>query len=166
MRDLYLRVLMFHGPLVYLVGNYAGHTPFTEADINLFLRHYASGDGEAMKEEFLRGARLSIYAKMAPDRSDEWADRRVFEPLAWIAFLYRKIIEVAKQARSPVPIVAGVVERGELREFSERVLLDRVFRGLREKGNHDHFNKVFGRTDLELATCIPNEAPPQTDEPC
>ena len=37
-----LRVLMFHGPLVYLMGGYAGHTPFTEKDRDLFLRHYAS----------------------------------------------------------------------------------------------------------------------------
>ena len=142
-----LRVLMFHGPLVYLVGNYAGHTPFTEGDIDLFLQHYTPGDGKDLKEEFLREARLSIYPQMIPDRSDDWAARRVFEPLAWIAFLYRKLVQEAKK-RSPVPIIAGVVERGELREFSERVLLDRVFRGLRAKGNQDHFNRVFGRTDL------------------
>lgn len=147
MRNSQLRILMFHGPLVYLVGNYAGHTPFTEADIDLFLRHYTGGDGKELKEEFLNEARLTIYPKMVPDRSDEWAGRRVFEPLAWIAFLYRKIIQLAK-GRTPIPVVAGVVERGGLREFSERVLLDRVFRGLREKNNQNHFNKIFGRTDL------------------
>jgi hypothetical protein len=37
-----LRVLMFHGPLVYLMGGYAGHTPFTEQDVDLFLHQYAS----------------------------------------------------------------------------------------------------------------------------
>src|SRR3990172_1316324 len=37
-----LNVLMFHGPLVYLVGSYAGHTPFTENDIDIFLHQYAS----------------------------------------------------------------------------------------------------------------------------
>lgn len=147
MRTPALRVLMFHGPLVYLVGNYAGHTPFTEDDIDLFLQHYTPGDGKDLKEEFLREARLSIYPQMIPDRSDDWANRRVFEPLAWIAFLYRKIVQEAKK-RSPVTVIAGVVERGELREFSERVLLDRVFRGLRAKGNQDHFNRLFGRTDL------------------
>jgi hypothetical protein len=147
MRTPALRVLMFHGPLVYLVGNYAGHTPFTEGDIDLFLQHYTPGDGKNLKEEFLREARLSIYPQMIPDRSDDWANRRVFEPLAWIAFLYRKLVQEAKR-RSPVPVIAGVVERGELREFSERVLLERVFRGLRAKGNQDHFNRVFGRTDL------------------
>ena len=36
-----LRLLMFHGPLVYLMSAYAGHTPFTEKDINLFLSQYA-----------------------------------------------------------------------------------------------------------------------------
>ena len=140
---------MFHGPLVYLVGNYAGHTPFTEADIDLFLNHYspADGSGARLKEEFLREARLAIYPQMVPDRADDWADRRVFEPLAWISFLYRKLIEEAHKRIRP-PIIAGVVERGELREFSERVLLERIFRGLRAKGNQEHFNKVFGRTDL------------------
>ena len=75
-----LGVLMFHGPLVYLVGNYAGHTPFTEADINLFLSQYspADGSGARLKDEFLREARLTIYPQMVPDRSDDWADRRVF----------------------------------------------------------------------------------------
>ena len=43
-------------------------------------------------------------------------------------------------------IIAGVVERGELREFTERVLLERIFLGLRAKGNQGHFNKLFGRT--------------------
>jgi hypothetical protein len=147
MRTPGIRVLMFHGPLVYLVGSYAGHTPFTEGDVDLFLQHYASGDGKDLKEEFLREARLSIYPQMIPDRSDDWANRRVFEPLAWIAFLCRKLVQEAR-GWSPVPVIAGVVERGEMREFSERVLLDRVFRGLRAKGNQDHFNRVFGRTDL------------------
>jgi hypothetical protein len=147
MRTPELRVLMFHGPLVYLVGTYAGHTPFTEADIDLFLRHYTPRNGQELKEEFLQEARLSIYPHMIPDRADEWANRRVFEPLAWIAFLYRKLVQEAKK-RSPVPVIAGVVERGELREFSERVLLERVFRGLRAKGNAEHFNCIFERTDL------------------
>ena len=50
-----LRVLMFHGPLVYLVGSYAGHTPFTEPDIDLFLHHYAPDPalGRQLKEDFL-----------------------------------------------------------------------------------------------------------------
>jgi hypothetical protein len=143
-----LGVLLFHGPLVYLVGNYAGHTPFTEADIDLFLHHYGSTPEESqqLKEDFLREACVDLYPRMT-DRSDEWVRLRVFEPLAWIAFLYRRMIRVA-QARNPIPIIAGVVERGQLREFSERVLLERVFRGLRSKGNADYFNHLFGRTDL------------------
>jgi hypothetical protein len=125
-----LRVLMFHGPLVYLMGGYAGHTPFTERDVDLFLNQYTpdADQSRQLKEDFLREARLDIYPQMTP-RSDEWADRRLFEPLAWIAYLYRRLIRVARQ-RKPVPIIAGIVERGELREFCEKILLERVFRGL------------------------------------
>lgn len=143
-----LRVLMFHGPLVYLVGSYAGHTPFTEADIDRFLHQYAaSADAaERLKADFLEEAKLDIYPAMTP-RSDEWVKRRLFEPLAWIAFLYRRLVQEAS-SRTPAPIITGVVERGTLREFSEKVLLDRVFRGLRQKGNSDYFNQMYGRTDL------------------
>lgn len=144
-----LRVLMFHGPLVYLVGGYAGHTPFTERDIDLFLHSYAS-DGEqssTLKEVFLEEASLDIYPHLTPERSDELVRRHLFDPVAWMAFLYRQLVEEARR-RNPVPIIAGVVERGRLREFSERTLLERVFRGLRKKGHADHFNKLYGRTDL------------------
>src|SRR5262249_24132529 len=88
-----------------------------------------------------------------PDRSDDWAGRRVFEPLAWMSFLYRKLLDEAKGRLRP-PVIAGVVERGELREFSERVLLDRVFQGLREKKNQNHFNTLFGRTDLNAPRSV------------
>ena len=143
-----LRVLMFHGPLMYLVGSYAGHTPFTERDIDLFLQQYAHDPaaGSQLKEEFLHQAQLDIYPRMT-DRSDEWSRRRVFEPLAFMAFLYQRLIRLA-QARRPPPLIAGVVERGSLREFSESVLLERVFRGLRAKQNSDYFNHMYGRTDL------------------
>ncbi len=143
-----LRVLMFHGPLVYLVGNYAGHTPFTEKDIDLFLRQYAPGSdlGQQLKEDFLKEARLDIYPKITR-RPTEWISRRVFEPLSWMAFLYRRLIAVAR-TRRPVPIIAGVVERGSLREFSESVLLARVFRGLRNNGKENYFNELYGRSDL------------------
>jgi hypothetical protein len=90
---------------------------------------------------------VDIYPKMT-DRADEWVQRRLFEPLAWIAFLYRQLIEEARK-RNPVPLIAGVVERGQLREFSERVLLERVFHGLRAKGRLDYFNQMYGRTDLK-----------------
>lgn len=143
-----LRVLMFHGPLVYLMGQYAGHTPFTENDINVFLTHYSQTreSAEKIKEDFLNEARLDIYPEMT-SRSREWSDKRVFEPLAWISFLYRRLIIEAKK-RSPIPIICGAVERGELRQFSEDILLKRVFRGLYAKGNQDYFNRMYGRDDL------------------
>jgi hypothetical protein len=143
-----MRVLMFHGPLVYLVGNYAGHTPFTESDIDLFLHQYAHepGQGNLLKVQFLREAELDVYPRMT-GRSDEWVRRRLFEPLSWMAFLFRRLIEEAK-ARKPPVLIAGVVERGSSREFSETILLDRVFRGLRQKGKVDYFNGMYGRTDL------------------
>jgi hypothetical protein len=78
---------------------------------------------------------------------DGWAEDRLFEPLAWMAFLYRRLIQLAKARPNP-PIIAGVVERGALREFGEKVLLERVFRTLRAKGNSQYFNELFGRTDL------------------
>lgn len=144
-----LGVLMFHGPLVYLVGSYAGHTPFTEHDIDLFLSNYAADPDHArsLKEQFLEEAKIYIYPRMAPDRADEMARRRVFEPLAWMAFLYRRLISVASE-RSPHPIIAGVVERGELREFSERIVLQREFERLRTQGNANYFNTIYGRSDL------------------
>lgn len=143
-----LRVLMFHGPLVYLMSGYAGHTPFTEDDIDLFLQQYVpqSEVGCQLKEDFLQKAQLDIYPQMT-DHSDEWVKRRLFEPLAWIAYLYRRLIEIARQ-RKPAPIIAGVVERGTLRQFSEQVLLERVFRGLRKNGKTDYFNQMYGRSDL------------------
>jgi len=144
-----LRVLMFHGPLVYLMGVYAGHTPFTEHDIDLFLRHYASDTnlGSQLKEEFLREAYEEIYPRMT-GLYDEWVRRRLFEPLAWMAFLYRRLIERARR-RNPVPIIAGVVERSELREFSERVLLERIFHGLRKNKKIGYFNDIYRRADLK-----------------
>ncbi len=144
-----LRVLMFHGPLIYLAGAYAGHTPFTENDIDLFLGHYATNpaEGRKIKEEFLHEARLDIYPRLSPERADDWISRRVFEPLAWMAFLYRRLIKIAS-SREPRPLIAGVVERGRLSDFSKQVLLPRIFRGLREKENPDYFNKLYGRTDL------------------
>lgn len=145
-----LRVLMFHGPLVYLMNAYAGHTPFTEKDIDLFLNHYAQEPGLAkqLKEDFLTEAKLDIYPKMAPGRSDEWIEKMLFEPLSWIAFLYRQLIKEA-QKRKPKTIIAGVVERGELREFSERVLLERIFRNLRKNEKENYFNELYGRKDIK-----------------
>ncbi len=140
---------MFHGPLVYLMGPYAGHAPFTEPDIDHFLAQYTPGPtlGRALKEDFLREAALDIYPAMADGRADEWARRRLFEPLSWIAFLYRRLIDLARQ-RTPPPIICGVVERGGLREFAETIVLERVFRNLRKNQKAGYFNQMFGRTDL------------------
>jgi hypothetical protein len=149
-----LRLLMFHGPLVYMMSAYAGHTPFTENDIDRFLRQYADDTsvGMQLKEDFLQAAKLDIYPKMTP-RSDEWVQKRLFEPLAWISFLYRRLINTAR-SRNPVPLILGVVERGELREFSRAVLLERIFRSLRAHGNEEYFNQLFGRTDLRSPDAI------------
>lgn len=143
-----LGVLLFHGPLVRTMGSYAGHTPFTEPDIDIFLRQYAldPARGRQLKDDFLREAQLDLYPRMT-DRSDEWSRRRLFEPLSWIAYLYRCLIREAR-GRDPWPIIVGVVERSRIREFSERVLLERVFRGLRAKGHAEYFNEMFKRTDL------------------
>lgn len=141
-----LRALMFHGPLVYLVGNYAGHSPFTEHDIDLFLGQYAVGAsvGRSLKDEFLESARVNVYPRMEQPR---WAERRVFEPLAWMAFLYQRLVSLA-QARTPRPLIMGVVERdGGSSEFS-RVVLERIFQRLRDQHKEHYFNEQYGRTDL------------------
>jgi hypothetical protein len=99
---------------------------------------------------------MDIYPKMAPDLADEMADRRLFDPLAWMAFLYRRLITEAKQ-RTPTPVIAGVVERSSSREFIEKVLLRRVFRLLRNpntNGDPNYFNNLYGRTDLTSASTL------------
>ena len=73
--------------------------------------------------------------------------RRSCLVIAWMAFLYRHLIQEAKRRSVPV-LIAGVVERTPSREFIETQLLDRVFRGLRQRGNVQYFNQVYGRTDL------------------
>lgn len=74
--------------------------------------------------------------------------------MAWIAFLYRRLIREAKK-RTPIPIIVGAVERGdETSEFIKTILLARVFRGLRHKNRMDRFNKIFGRTDLNDADSL------------
>ncbi len=145
-----LDVLMFHGPLVYhVIDKYVGHTPFTERDIDLFLSHYDADQvlRSRLKEDFLREARRDIYPRMTA-RSAEWATRHVFEPLALMAFLQRRLLAAARR-RANTPLIAGVIERsGQARDFSERILLARVFQGLQAKGNKDYFNKLYRRTDL------------------
>lgn len=143
-----LRLLMFHGPLVYLMNAYAGHTPFTEKDIDMFLSHYAPDIEKAreLKESFLREASLDMYPLMTKS-AHKWIEKRVFEPLSWIAFLYRRLISEAKK-RNPMPIICGAVERNKSREFIEKHLLRRIFRKLADNGEINYFNKIYGRTDL------------------
>jgi len=143
-----LDVLMFHGPLIEFVGTYAGHSPFTEQDIDLFLNQYGHDAETAhqLKEDFLTSARLDVYPAMT-DRSDEWVRQRLFEPLAFLAFLYQRLIARAK-VHPHKPVIASVVERSDHRMFIESILMPRVFRGLREKDNLNWFNELFGRSDL------------------
>jgi len=150
----HLDVLMFHGPLVNLLDLYAGHSPFTESDIDLFLNQYGHHPQSArlLKEEFLIEARRSIYPRLTAD-ARIWSDRRLFEPLSWISFLYRRLLHIAK-ARSPKPLIIGVVEQEEMRQFSEHIVLPRVFRGLADKRNHDYFITMYGRTDLTSASAL------------
>lgn len=148
-RNSKLDVLMFHGPLMYMMSAYPGHTPFTESDIDLFLQHYAGDQefAESLKNEFINEARKKIYPRILPSNPDFWAENRLFEPISWIAFLYRKLLKIANQ-RKPQPLIVGVVERGgNLKEFSN-IILRKVFDGLRESGNQDYFNTMFGRNDL------------------
>ncbi len=144
-----LDALVFHGPLVYhVIDKYVGHSPLTEHDVDLLL-----GDGvddalgRRLKVDFLAEARRDIYPRMTPHAA-AWATRRLFEPLALMAFLQRRLIDAAR--RHPRrPMIVGVIERGgSMRDFSERILLARVFQGLTTKGNKDYFNRLYGRTDL------------------
>ena len=123
-----LKMLMFHGPLVYTVPRYMGHSPFTEKDIDLFLQHYAPEPGIAdqVKNDFLTEAKMDIYPQIVPNHADEWVRKRLFEPLSWMAFLFRRLIKEAKK-RTPVPFIVGVVERGRLREFCETTMLPESF---------------------------------------
>ena len=150
-----IRVLMFHGPLMYLMNAYAGHTPFTEKDIDLLLHNYAPNleSAKKIKDAFLAEAKQSIYPKMLESDPGAWSERRLFEPLAWISFLFRRIMTIANE-RSPAPIIAGVVERGgNLTEYS-RNIMDKVFDGLRQKGNENYFNDMYGRSDLRSAKVL------------
>ncbi|HEX2037852.1 MAG TPA: hypothetical protein VHS99_27080 [Chloroflexota bacterium] len=144
-----LRVLMFHGPLVPTTRHYVGYSPLTEHDVDLLLTSYAPDPTLArdIKEEFLSQATRHLYPQMT-SQAEVWARRRLFEPLAWLAYLYRRLIRTARR-RHPTPIVAGIVERGSgMHEFTEHVILARIFQELRRRHNEDYFNRTFHRTDL------------------
>lgn len=143
-----LKVLMIHGPLVYMMSAYAGHSPFTENDIDLFLEHYAGSEkfAQKLKEDFLKDAEL-IYPKMTSHHQD-LINKRLFEPLTWIAFLYKRLIKEAKSSKRTIkPLIIGVIERNNLREFSFRIF-NEIFDGLRKNNQSDYFNKLYGRSDL------------------
>ena len=58
---------------------YAGHTPFTEADIDLFLKHYSDDEEQAgqLKKDFLEEGTsryLSSYGPVAGPMSGQVAD--------------------------------------------------------------------------------------------
>jgi len=143
-----LKVLMIHGPLVYMMSAYAGHSPFIEKDIDLFLGHYAGSEkfAQKLKEDFLKESE-SVY-RQASSFSQDLIDRKLFEPLTWIAFLYKKLIKEAKSRRRKIkPLIMGVIERNNLKEFSFRIF-NKVFEDLWRNQQADYFNNLYGRNDL------------------
>ncbi len=140
-----LRVLMLHGPLVYRMSQYAGHEPFTERDIDLFLSHYAPIiDKKVFKQEFQEEARR-IYPSMSPNWRTPGADDALegrYEILTLIRFLLKKIMETIRQ-RTPRPWVCGVTERSRMTEFAS----SHIFAPLLQE-DPDIFNNIFGRKDL------------------
>ncbi|OKH31195.1 hypothetical protein NIES2119_29370 [[Phormidium ambiguum] IAM M-71] len=143
-----LKVLMIHGPLVYMMSAYAGHSPFTEKDIDLFLENYPGSEkfAQKLKEDFWKEAEL-IYPKMT-SHHQHLIDKKVFEPLTWIAFLYRRLIKEAKSRKRKIkPLIMGVIERNELKEFSLR-MFGKIFDNLRKNNQKNYFNDLYGRNDL------------------
>ncbi len=117
-----LDVLMFHGPLVYMVGGYAGHSPL------LSVTSISSSDSTARRivwqchEGRLPSRGSTRHLSVHDPRVGRLDRSSSIEPLAWIAYLYRRLIRTAAE-RNPVPIISGVVERGSLREFIEECCL-------------------------------------------
>lgn len=142
-----LDILVLHGPLVYLMGQYAGHIPFTDEDIDIFLRNYSLDQN--LKEEFQEEARR-IYPQMTDQwRSTNWIgqlDGR-YEPICFIRFLLRKILDIATDENRPQKtLICGVTERGTLSEFIRRIIFQRAL-----ERDPDIFNKIFGRDDINSA---------------
>jgi len=139
-----LDVLVLHGPLVYLMGQYAGHIPFTEEDMDIFLRNY--GLEQNLKEEFQDEAQR-IYPQMTEQwRSSSWVGRLEgrYEPICVIRFLLWKILHlICDEQRPRRTLICGVAERGALSEFVRRF----VFRRALER-DPDFFNRIFGRDDI------------------
>ena len=100
----------YDGPSFRVLRKYR-RSIFSEKDIDLFLHHYA-GDADFardLKEKFLEEARVEIYPHMT-DHHSEWARRPVFEPLSWMAYLCRRLIQKAKK-RTPIPLMGFVRAR-------------------------------------------------------
>lgn len=143
-----LDVLMLHGPLMPTVGPLLRQMPFTERDIDLLLRQYGSSvsAAAALKERFLREARVHLYPRLTQQHRILTRER-LFEPVTWLSFLYRQLLE-AIQRRPKPPLVMGVIERGASTVFSREILLQRVFHNLSDNQRRDYFNHLFGRHDL------------------
>jgi hypothetical protein len=99
-----------------------------------------------LKTAFYDEVERELYPRMM-STPQAWQGTRLAEPLAWLAFLYRRLVDRARR-RVPTPLILGVVERGRSRGFLNSVLFERVFDGLRKNGNEDYFIKLFGRRDL------------------
>lgn len=142
-----LDILVLHGPLVYLMGQYAGHIPFTEEDIDIFLKNY--GLGEELKKEFLEEVNR-IYPQMTEQwRSTGWIGRLEgrYEPICFIRFLLHKIISEATDEHRPKrTLICGVTERGTLSEFTRKVVFQKLF-----DQDLNIFNNIFNRNDINSA---------------
>jgi hypothetical protein len=68
-----LDVLVLHGPLVYLMRQYAGHVPFTDGDVYLFRRNYSLE--QRLKEQFQAEARRSYPQMTELWRAPSWVGR-------------------------------------------------------------------------------------------
>lgn len=147
-----LDILVLHGPLVYLMGQYAGHVPFTEDDIDIFLKNY--GLGNDLKREFKEESNR-IYPHMTEQwRSTGWIGRLEgsFEPICFIRFLLRKILYAANDENRPKKtLICGVTERGTLSEFTRRVVFQKLF-----DQDLNVFNKIFNRNDINSAEAAVN----------
>lgn len=143
-----LDILVLHGPLVYMMGQYAGHIPFTEEDMDKFLLNYAV-DEQDLKKEFQEEA-SHIYPQMSGQwRSTTWVGRLEgrYETITLIRFLLCKIVKVISDENRPKkPLICGVTERATLSEFTEKYIFQRAF-----DKNPDCFNNIFGRNDINSA---------------
>lgn len=141
-----LDMLILHGPLVYLIGQYAGHIPFTNEDIDIFLKNYSLEQN--LKEEFREQAN-TIYPQMTQQWRSSWIGQLEghYEPICFMRFLLWKIKNIIENKSRPKnTLLCGVTERSTLSEFIRRI----VFQRLLQKDT-DFFNNIFGRNDINSA---------------